>query len=102
MMEVIVSFMVLLIVLALFTGAINFASSAQMRSIDARRESDNEYKQLRETINAENQSGEHGDRSDSGLSDPATVSVTASDGTTQITLNAYKYTSGDSVFWVFR
>lgn len=101
MIEVMVSFMVLLITLAFFTSAINFASSAQMRSTDAVREADNEYTSLRATINTENMSNNFGGLSDTGLTNPKSITVTGTDGS-NITLNAYQYTSGDSIFWVYR
>ena len=100
MIEVMVAFMVLLITLALFTGAINFASSAQMKSTDAVREADNEYTALRATINTENMNNDFGGSSNNSLN-PKSITVTGTDGC-NITLNAYQYTSGDSVFWVYR
>ncbi len=104
MVEVMVAFIVLLIVLALLTGAINYASSAQMNSIDTRRTSDDDFKKLHEVINTENNTH----------SDPATdpaggtrekndidTPIVGTDGN-PITLSAYKYESGDSVYWVYR
>ncbi|MCR5740246.1 MAG: hypothetical protein K6G43_10570 [Lachnospiraceae bacterium] len=95
--EVMVSFIVLLLVLALFTGSINFASSAQMRSIDARREADSEYKAFHATINSETPAGDEADNK----YNPEMITVYGTDGN-PVNLNAYKYTSGDSVYWVFR
>ena len=103
MVEVMVAFIVLLLVLALLTTAINSASAAQMNSIDTRRTTDSDYKALHETINAENvtyadpSTDSVGNSREKNESDP----ITCTDGTT-IKLTAYKYTSGDTVYWVYR
>lgn len=105
LVEVIVAFMVLLIVLALFTGAINAASASVNNSIDIRRTTDSEYSALCEMRNQE-------DTDSSKAPGSNGTGVTASEnvqGTKevagvkeQITLTAYQYQSGDTVYWVYR
>lgn len=103
MVEVMVAFIVLLLVLGLLTTAINSASAAQMNSIDTRRSTDADYQALHATINSENVTNTDpstdslGNSREKNESDP----ITGTDGNT-IKLTAYKYTSGDTVYWVYR
>ena len=103
MVEVMVAFIVLLLVLGLLTTAINSASSAQMNSIDTRRSADKDYIDLHTVINTENVTGANPSTDSSGNTREKneTDSITLTDGTA-IKLTAYKYTSGDTVYWVYR
>ncbi len=100
MIEVVVAFIVLLIVLAVFTTAVNSASSAQLNSIDNRREADSDYLKLRDKLLFEKtNAGEiPGSRSE-GIN--TIVTVTGTDGD-QIDLTAYKYIGGETIYWVYR
>jgi len=100
LVEVMVAFTVLLIILALFAGAINSASAAQMSSIDARRTADNAHFELRGKIHSESITP-GASAGDSSTGESRSVSLTGTDGS-NIELKAYKYTGGDSVYWVFR
>ena len=104
MVEVMVAFIVLLLVLALLTGAINYASSAHMNSIDTRRASDRDFKQLHEVINNEDVTHSDPGTDPSGGTrekNDTDTPIVGTDGN-GITLTAYKYESGDSVYWVYR
>ena len=99
LVEVIVAFMVLLIVLALFTGAINAASASVNNSIDIRRTTDEEYSSLcamrsQEDTDSSKAPGSNG----TGLTASENVQGTKE----QLTLTAYQYQSGDTVYWVYR
>ncbi len=104
MVEVMVAFIVLLLVLALLTTAITSASAAQMNSIDKRRTTDADYMSLHTTITTENvtqtppTTDASGNVREKNESDP----IACTDGTTEIKLTAYKYVSGDTVYWVYR
>ncbi len=100
LVEIMVAFIVLMIIVAMFTGAVNFASSAINNSTDIRRTSDREYSELRTELNKESRNSSYV----SALLQPGIKSettVTATDGST-VTLTAYQYKSGDTVYWVFR
>ena len=94
LVEILVAFMVLIIVVAAFTGAVNSASAATVNSIDRRRTYDSEYSGLRQKLSEEDTPGNKG----TGLSTSTTL--TGCDG--NITLTAYQYTSGGTTYWVFR
>ena len=108
LVEVMVAFIVLMIVLAMFSNTINFGSSAVMHSIETRRTSDNEYIRFHEILSQESRSSSTIEyRNDSN---PATIDC-GKTGTTKslkdstdndIGLTAYQYRSGDTVYWVFR
>ncbi len=105
LVEVTVAFMVLLIVLALFTGAINSASASVNNSIDIRRTSDEEYSGLCAMKSEEDTStaklpGSNG----TGITSSQSIQGTKEVGGVkeQINLTAYQYQSGDTVYWVYR
>ena len=104
LVEVMVAFIVLLITLALFSNAITFAGNASNNSIDTRRAADSDYSNLHSLLASETSPGSKcAGISDTGLvpSDSIkTSSVSGNDGI--ISLNAYKYESGSTVYWVYR
>lgn len=100
LVEIMVAFIVLMIVVAMFTGAVNFASATINNSIDIRRKSDSEYSALCTELNKESRNSSYV----SALLQPGMkkeTDVTATDGST-VTLTAYQYISGDTVYWVFK
>ncbi|MBO4610390.1 MAG: prepilin-type N-terminal cleavage/methylation domain-containing protein [Lachnospiraceae bacterium] len=99
LVEIMVAFIVLMIVIAAFTGAINAASASVNNSKDIRQRADNDYTALHESLNAENLSHSVGSNS-KNPSSPKTFTITGTDG--DITLKAYQYESGETVYWVFR
>jgi hypothetical protein len=110
LVEVMVSFIVLMIVLAMFSSTITFGSSSIMRSIETRRTSDNEYIVFRNAITTESRTNVISYNSDG---DPNTIdcirtsteskveTISTTDDST-IELAAYQYKSGDTIYWVFR
>jgi len=99
LVEILVAFMVLTIVLAMFTGAITSASSAGNNSISKRRTSDEEYNNLNQMILTEEFSGIAGDKS---TGEKKQVTIQGGDPSVTYTLTAYKYKSGETIYWVFR
>ena len=99
LVEIMVAFIVLMIVIAAFTGAVNAASASLNNSKDIRQRSDNDYVALHDCLNAENINHTPG-LSSKNPTAPKTFTVTGTDG--DITLNAYQYESGETVYWVFR
>jgi len=104
LVEVMVAFIVLMIVLALFTGTINFASATVNNSIDIRRRSDSEYTALHSELSREAQDASYvsplntSNTRSVSLSDPGAVT----DPGVSASLTAYQYKSGDTVYWVFK
>ena len=108
LVEVMVAFMVLLIVLAMFSGVINSGSAAIMNSIDIRRTSDNEYIELRKTLAKEAREstpqaytsapGSMGSGRTGTIKSITIQDVSGND----IPITAYQYRSGDTIYWVFR
>lgn len=99
LVEIMVAFIVLMIVIAAFTGAVNAASASLNNSKDIRQRSDNDYVALHDSLNAENINHTPGSGS-KNPSAPKTFTIAGTDG--NITLNAYQYESGETVYWVFR
>lgn len=99
LVEIMVAFIVLMIVIAAFTGAVNGASAAANNSKDIRQRSDNDYAALHDLLNDENLHHSAGSNS-KNPSAPKTFTILGTDG--DITLNAYQYESGETVYWVFR
>jgi hypothetical protein len=99
LVEIMVAFIVLMIVIGAFTGAINGASAALNHSKDIRQRSDNDYTALHDSLNDENLNHSVGSNS-KNPSAPKTFTITGTDG--DITLSAYQYESGETVYWVFR
>ena len=102
LVEVMVSFIVLMIVLAMFSGSIASCSSAINHSIDIRRTSDEEYKDFHSYM-IEEKLSEDKHTTDlwtrvSSLADPKDHA----DAINTITFTAKKYESGDTVYWVFK
>ena len=93
LVEIMVAFIVLMIVIAAFTGAVNAASASLNNSKDIRQRSDNDYVALHDCLNS------IGTKS-SDPSSPTTITITGTDG--NINLEAYMYESGETVYWVFR
>ena len=100
LVEIMVAFIVLTTVIAIFTGAVSAASSAVTKSIDNRHTSDTGYTDLQKNIETESSPGVNSD----DPANPAIYQIDEADGLTgsDINLNAYKYTSGGTVYWVFR
>lgn len=109
LVEVMVAFIVLMIVLAMFSGSIDSCSSAITYSIDIRRTSDNEYKDFhsymieeklaedKHTAELWNRVSQTDSKIETILADPGNP------GTSDvITFTAKKYESGDTVYWVFK
>ena len=110
LVEVMVAFVVLMIVLAMFTASVNAASASITNSIDIRRTSDNDYIKLRNTMTNEdiNNSlimfnGNPGSETPgrTGVTSEDNITLKGTDGS-DITINAVQYRSGDTVYWVFR
>ena len=107
LVEIMVAFIVLMIVIAMFTGVVTSASAAVNNSIDIRRTSDHEYTDLHNELNKEasNVSPAYISPLYQNLAKPAaftnTAAVTDASDTT-ISLTAYQYKSGDTVYWVFK
>lgn len=99
LVEILVSFMVLTIVLAMFAGAITSASAAGENSISKRRVSDDEYENLHQLLLSEEFSDTPGSKS-TGVKKETTI--TGADPSVTYTLTAYKYESGETVYWVYR
>ncbi|MBP3754123.1 MAG: prepilin-type N-terminal cleavage/methylation domain-containing protein [Lachnospiraceae bacterium] len=99
LVEVMVAFIVLMIVVAMFTGAINFASATINNSIDIRRTADEEYENFREELSKEKKTNSP---STTMRTPEAPVTITIPGTDTSHDLTAYQYRSGDSVYWVFR
>lgn len=99
LVEIIVAFMVLLIVVALFTASINSASAAVNNSTDIRRTSDREYSAYRSGLANEMKNPSYTNPLKTGQP-PVEITVTGTEG--NITLSAQQYSSGDSVYWVFK
>ena len=99
LVEVMVAFIVLMIVIAMFTGATDSASAAVTNSIDIRRSSDNEYEAYRKELTKHTRDNTYVSPMETGLTN--NVSVTLIDGSAK-DITAYQYKSGDSVYWVFR
>lgn len=109
LVEVMVSFIVLMIVLAMFSGSIASCSSAINHSIDIRRTSDNEYKDFhsymieegltedKHTADLWNRVSLTESKVETILKDPGNPGTS-----TTITFTAMKYESGDTVYWVFK
>ncbi len=108
LVEVMVAFVVLLIVLAMFSGSVASCSSAINHSIDIRRTTDSEYSDLhsymiekklpddRHSPDIWNRVRIAGSDSRTIQSDPAHP-----DASSVITFTAVKYSSGDTIYWVF-
>lgn len=110
LVEVMVAFVVLMLVLAMFTASVNATSASIINSIDIRRTSDNDYIGLRKTIAQEDRdntpvafSGNPGSETPgrTGITSGDNIVLTGTDGS-DITINAVQYRSGDTVYWVFR
>jgi hypothetical protein len=110
LVEVMVAFVVLMLVLAMFTASVNAASASITNSIDIRRTSDNDYIGLRKILAQEdcentpvafngNPGSETAGRT--GVTSGDNITVTGTDNS-NITINAVQYRSGDTVYWVFR
>ena len=110
LVEVMVAFIVLMIVLAMFSSTINFGSSSIMHSIETRRVSDNEYIAFRNALAKESRSNtvNYDHDSDPDTIDCVRTSTEAKEETISTTdglnvkLTAYQYKSGDTIYWVFR
>ena len=98
LVEVTVAFIVLMIVIAMFTGVTRSAGAAVTNSIDLRRTYDSEYEAYRKELGKVARNSAY--NSPMQASETKDITITTVDGTTTIT--AYQYTSGDSVYWVFR
>ncbi len=98
LVEIMVAFIVLMIVIAMFTGAITSAGSAVNYSIDIRRTSDKEYIDFHTALNEEKQTNTVSSMRVPDVTKSYVVSGTNGD----ITVTAYQYKSGDTVYWVFR
>ena len=99
LVEIMVAFIVLMIVIGAFTGAINAASASVNNSKDIRQRADNDYTALHDSLNDENLNHSVGSNS-KNPSSPKTFTITGTDG--DITLKAYQYESGETVYGVFR
>lgn len=99
LVEVMVAFTVLMIVVAMFTGATNFASATINNSIDIRRTADEEYENFRKELSKEKKTNSPSTTMRTAQS-PVSVSISGTDGNYDLT--AYQYKSGDSIYWVFR
>ncbi len=99
LVEILVSFMVLTIVLAMFAGAISSASAAGNNSISKRRTSDHEYEDLHQMLLSEEFSDTPGSKS-TDIKKQTTIS--GADPSVTYTLTAYKYVSGETVYWIYR
>ena len=99
LVEIIVAFMVLLIVIAMFTATINSASAAVNNSIDIRRSSDQDYSSYRAGLANEIKDSTYINTQKTGH---APVDITVSGNGGPITLSAQQYNSGDTVYWVFK
>jgi Tfp pilus assembly protein PilW len=99
LVEIMVAFIVLMIVIAAFTGAVNAASASLNNSKDIRQRSDNDYVALHDCLNTENLNHTPGSGS-KNPSAPKSFTITGTDG--NINLEAYMYESGETVYWVFR
>ncbi|MBP5554540.1 MAG: prepilin-type N-terminal cleavage/methylation domain-containing protein [Lachnospiraceae bacterium] len=99
LVEVMVAFTVLMIVVAMFTGATNFASATINNSIDIRRTADEEYENFRKELSKEKKTGSPSTTMRTAES-PVSVTIAGTDGNHD--LIAYQYKSGDSIYWVFR
>ena len=110
LVEVMVAFVVLMIVLAMFTASVNAASASVINSIDIRRISDNEYTGLRKIMAREDRENSPITfNGNAGSETPGRTGVTSGDSITlkgtdgsDITISAVQYRSGDTVYWVFR
>ena len=100
LVEVLVAFIVLMIVIAMFTGSTRFAGASVTNSIDIRRTYDSEYESYRSEISYEEKNGSPRTPSMRTSEPPVTISITGTDGNHDLT--AYQYESGDSIYWVFR
>ena len=100
LVEIMVAFIVLMIVIAIFTGAISAAGSSLNQSIDSRRTTDDNYKALHTALEAESVRGAGCDASVT----PKTATINSADNRTgaDISITAYRYTEGDTVYWVYR
>ncbi|MCR4793261.1 MAG: hypothetical protein K5871_10955 [Lachnospiraceae bacterium] len=98
--EIMVSFMLLLIALAMFTGAITFAGSSSSNSIDMRRATDNDYTNVRTLVEEEDSviTIMPGDNSTGAAK---VTTLTDTDGN-PVLLTAYRYDSGSTVYWIYR
>lgn len=99
LVEILVAFVVLTIVLAMFAGAISSASAAGNNSISKRRGSDKEYEELHQVLLNEEFSGAPGSSSTGTKKES---DLTGGDDSPVYNLTAYKYISGDTVYWVYR
>ena len=108
LVEVMVAFIVLMIVLATFSDSISFASSSITYSIDLRRTSDNEYIDFHSFMVAEKRTSTEQattllDNRVTKTANTETVTIPAIDSSNpDITLTAYQYKSGDTIYWVFK
>ena len=110
LVEVMVAFVVLMLVLAMFTASVNAASASITNSIDIRRTSDNDYIGLRKILAQEDRDntpvafdGTPGSEKPgrTGVTSGDSITIEGTDGS-DITINAVQYRSGDTVYWVFR
>ena len=99
LVEVMVAFIVLMIVVAMFTGATRAAGAAVTNSIDLRRTYDSEYENYRKELGKKYRDASYVSSMETGSTKD--IPVTLTDGTT-LNLTAYQYRSGNSVYWVFR
>ena len=100
LVEIMVAFIVLMIVVAMFTGAVTSASAAINNSIDIRRTSDNEYTELHKELNKEDRDSTYvSPFLQQGINKETTI--TGTDGNS-ISITAKQYISGETVYWVFR
>ena len=100
LVEVMVAFIVLITVLALFTGAVTFASSSVTQSINKRRTTDDGYTALLQKIAGEPTPGAACDPST--VSDDYSIAIEQNRTGHEIVLNAYQYTENGTVYWVYR
>ena len=114
LVEIMMAFIVLMIVVAMFTGAITSAGTAVSHSIDIRRISDQEYSNLHEYMNEEKRTSvteTRNDpkwinivqRTDTSNNIVFSTSTAVTDPTSiPASLTAYQYKSGDTIYWVFK
>ncbi len=99
LVEIMVAFIVLMIVIAMFTGAITSAGTAVSHSIDIRRTSDNEYSAFHSALNEEKRTNSVSTLRVTETA-PKQTTITGTNG--NVTLTAYQYKSGDTIYWVYR
>ena len=101
LVEVMVAFVVLMLVLAMFTASVNAASASITNSIDIglRKILAQEDRENTPVAFNGNPGSETAGRT--GVTSGDNITVTGTDNS-NITINAVQYRSGDTVYWVFR